>query len=177
MAVEHNYRIDTPPVTFEGMRVSWGGVWAGVLVVLGTLLLLSTLGVAVGFSVDARNVDPDKMGTGVAIWSRASLLIALFLGGMGAARMSMVWDRFTGLAQGVLVWVVSLVIVLFLSANGVGLMLGAGLVYGATQGVVHGPGMTAWITFFSVVLSLLAALIGSVIGQRRAAARVEREVE
>jgi hypothetical protein len=37
------------------------------------------------------------MGTGVAVWFRASLLIALFLGGMGATRMSMVWDRFTGL--------------------------------------------------------------------------------
>jgi hypothetical protein len=177
MAVEHNIRIDSPRVTFEGMRVSWGGVWAGVLVVLGTLLLLSTLGVAIGFSVDARNVDPDKVGAGVAIWSRASLLLALFLGGMGAARMSMVWDRFSGLAQGVLVWVVSLIVVLFLSANGVGLMLGAGLVYGALQRVEHGPGMTAWITFFSILLSLFAALAGSAIGQHRAAARVEREVE
>jgi hypothetical protein len=37
--------------------------------------------------------------------------------------------------------------------------------------------MTAWITFFSIVLSLLAALGGSAIGQRRAAARVKREVE
>ncbi len=177
MAVEHNFRMDAARVTFEGMRISWGGVWAGVLVVLGTLLLLSTLGVAVGFSVDARNVDPDKMGAGVAVWSRASLLLALFLGGMGASRLSMVWDRFTGLAQGVLVWVVSLVVVLFLSANGVGLMLGAGLVYGAAQRFQHGPGMTAWITFFSIVLSLLAALGGSAIGQRRAAARVERQVE
>jgi hypothetical protein len=58
MAVEHHLNLERPLVGFEGMRVSWGGVWAGVLVALGTLLVLSTLGVAVGFTADARNVDP-----------------------------------------------------------------------------------------------------------------------
>ena len=52
MAVEHEFIVERPAVTFDGMRVSWGGVWAGVLVVLGTVLLLSTLGMAIGFSAD-----------------------------------------------------------------------------------------------------------------------------
>src|SRR5256885_16047876 len=100
MAVEREVIIGRPAVTYEGMRVSWGGVWAGVLVVLGALLLLSTLGVAIGFSADARNVDPQRIGNGAAIWSRASLLIALLLGALAATGMSLVWGRFTGLAQG-----------------------------------------------------------------------------
>jgi hypothetical protein len=98
MAIERHVNIEHPLVNLEGMRVSWGGIWAGMLVVLGAMLVLSTLGIAVGFSADARNVDPEKIGVGAVFWSRGSLLVALFLGGMAAARMSMVWDRFTGLA-------------------------------------------------------------------------------
>lgn len=172
MAIESPMNLERPRVTFEGMRVSWGGVWAGMLVVLGTLLVLGTLGIAVGFSADARNVDPEQIGAGAVVWSRVSLLIALFLGGMAATRMSMVWDRFTGLAQGALVWVVSLVAVLFLSANGVGFMLGSALLFARHAG--SGPSGPAWLTFFSIVLSLLAAILGAFIGQRRAAVRVAR---
>jgi hypothetical protein len=175
MATERHVNIEHPLVNLEGMRVSWGGIWAGMLVVLGAMLVLSTLGIAVGFSADARNVDPEKIGAGAVIWSRGSLLVALFLGGMAAARMSMVWDRFTGLAQGALVWVVSMVAVLLLGANGVGL-IGVALAYGTAQRADAAPGATAWITFLSIVLSLLAALAGSAIGQRRAAARVRSEM-
>ena len=39
---------DPVPVTFEGVRVSWGGVWSGFLFGMGVLLLLSTLGLAIG---------------------------------------------------------------------------------------------------------------------------------
>jgi hypothetical protein len=176
MVIERHVNIEHPMVSFEGMRISWSGIWAGMLVVLGSILVLSTLGIAIGFSADARNVDPSRIGAGAVIWSRGSLLVALFLGGMAAARMSMVWDRFTGLAQGVLVWVVSMVTVLLLGANGVGL-IGAALAYGTAQHAGTGPDATAWITFFSVVLSLLAAVVGSAIGQHRAAVRVRSEID
>jgi hypothetical protein len=176
MVVEREFIVERPAVTLEGMRVSWGGVWAGVLVVLGTLLFLSTLGMAVGFSADARNVDPQKIGSGAVIWARVSLLIGLFFGGIAATRMSMVWDRFTALAQGALVWVVSLLVVLYLSANGVGLMLTSALVNGTIQRT-QGPSTLAWTTFVCVVLSLLAALAGSAVGRRTAAARVTSEIE
>ena len=176
MAIERHVNIEHPVVSFEGMRVSWAGIWAGMLVVLGVMLVLSTLGVAIGFSAGARNVDPDKIGTGAVFWSRGSLLVALFLGGMAAARMSMVWDRFTGLAQGALLWVVSMVAVLLLGANGVGL-IGMVIAYSTAQHPESGPDASAWITFFSIILSLLAALVGSTIGQRRAAARARSEIQ
>jgi hypothetical protein len=157
------------------MRISWGGIWAGVLVVLGALLVLSTLGLAIGFSADARNIDPQKIGMGAIIWSRVALLIALFLGGAAATRMSMVWDRPTALAQGVLVWVASLIASLFLSTHGVGLILTAALRYGlnnGAEGPEAAPSAVAWMTFFAVVLSLLATLAGAALGRRRAAAHL-----
>jgi len=176
MVVEHFERevlVERPVQRFEGMRVSWGGIWAGVLVVLGTLLFLMTLGLAVGISADARNVDANAIGTGAVIWSAVSLLVALFLGGMAATRVSMVWERFAGLLQGVLVWVISLVTVIYLGARGIGIMGGSalGIVTGAATGAQPEPTATAWTQFIAVALSLLAALVGAAIGRRRAAVR------
>jgi len=123
MATERPVHSEHPAMTFEGMRISWSGIWAGMLVVLGAMFVFSTLGVAVGFSVDAaRNVAPDQITGGAVIWSRCSLLVALFLGGMAAARMSMVWDRFTGIAQSALLWVISMLALLLLGKSGVGLI-------------------------------------------------------
>jgi len=171
--VEREVILERPLVRFEGMKVSWGEVWAGALVVLGALLVLTSLGLAVGVSAGTRNVSQSALGTGAAIWSALSLLIALFLGGMAATRLSMVWDRVTGLLQGMLVWVTSLVIVLYLNAVGVGLIFGSalGIVTRAAAQLVPEPTASAWIGFGAVVLSLLAALAGSSLGRRRAAQR------
>jgi hypothetical protein len=182
MAVEHFERevlIERPVQRFEGMRVSWGGIWAGVLVVLGTLLFLTTLGLAIGISADARNVNPNAIGTGAVVWSALSLLIALFLGGLAATRMSMVWERSAGLLQGVLVWVIALVTVTYLGARGIG-MLGAsalGIVTGAAAGAQSEPTTSAWTQFLVVALSLLAALAGAAVGRRRAAVRATEVAE
>jgi hypothetical protein len=72
--------------------------------------------------------------------------------------------------------VVSIIVVLYLSANGVGLVVSSALINGTTQRI-QGPSTVAWSTFLSVVLSLLAALAGSALGRRRAAARVTHEIE
>ena len=171
MATERPVHSEHPAMTFEGMRISWSGIWAGMLVVLGAMFVFSTLGVAVGFSVDAaRNVAPDQITGGAVIWSRCSLLVALFLGGMAAARMSMVWDRFTGIAQGALLWVISMLALLLLGKSGVGL-IGMAIAYGTAQPAGTDPSVSAWFTFFSIILSLLAAVAGSTVGQLRAAAR------
>lgn len=117
---------------------------------------------------------------GAVIWSRVSLLIALFLAGMAAARMSLVWDRPTALAQGALVWVMSLIAGQLLSVTGVGVMVSAALTYGLHNGAPgasgQGSSAVAWLTFLAVVLSLLATLAGAALGRLRAAARVTHEV-
>jgi len=177
MSTERHVIVERPAGSVEGMRISWGGIWAGVLVVLGILLVLSTLGLAIGFSADARDIDPQKIDTGAIIWSRVSLLIALFLGGAAATRMSMVWDRPTALAQGMLVWVASLIVGLFLRANGPGLALSAVLTYGLNNSVAHAPSALAWMTFFAIILSLLATLAGAALGRRRAAAHVTQTID
>lgn len=127
----------------SGFRISWGGIWAGVLTAMGTLLFLTTLGVAIGISAVAPGqTDAGTFGTGAAIWSGLSLLIALFVGGMAATRLGMVFDKAAGAFEGALVWVLSFLVILWLASSGVrllasgmsGLFSGIGQTVGATLG-------------------------------------------
>jgi hypothetical protein len=180
----------------EGMRVSWGGIFGGVLVAVGTLLLLAALGVAVGVTaVDPSQADASKLGTGAAIWAGVSLLIALFVGGLVSTRIGATFDGSTGFFSGFLVWIVSLLLVAYLAASGVSsLASGAfSLMGGSAQQLVEQAGQKAqemaqnpqavqqkaqevkpqastgaWITFGALVLSLGAALTGAMAGRRRA---------
>lgn len=105
----------------EGMRVSWGGVFAGVLVAMGVSMLLASLGVAIGVSaVEPGATQPSTIGIGAAVWGGLQLLIALFVGGMVATRVGAVIDRTTGFFEGVLVWVVSLILMAYLAGSGIG---------------------------------------------------------
>lgn len=124
----------------QGSRIAWGGVWSGLLVAVGVFLLLSVLGLAVG--VSAADVGPGQdgnakgLGIGAAVWSGVTLLIALFVGGMVATRTGMVYDRATGMIEGVLVWVLAIIMLIYLASSGIG-MLTSG-VFGALGGVTRG---------------------------------------
>jgi hypothetical protein len=142
--VNERRRLSYPSfLTADAMRVSWGGVFGGVLVAIGLLLLLTALGVAVGISAtDPGSTELSSLGTGAGIWAGASLLLALFVGGFVATRIGAVFDRTTGFFEGVLVWVVSLLLMGYLAASGVGSLAGGAfkLVGGATQAVMQASG-------------------------------------
>lgn len=140
MATVVNEHVD---VSVEDSGISWGGIWAGVLTVMGTLLFLTTLGVAVGITAaDPTNVDASALGTGAAIWTGLSLLIALFVGGMAATRLGMVFDKAAGAFEGALVWVLSFLIVLWLASSGVQLVASgiSGLFGGVTRTIASAAG-------------------------------------
>ena len=168
----------------DGMRVSWGGIFGGVLVALGVLLLLAALGLAVGISAaQPGETDPGALGTGAGIWAAASLLIALFVGGMVSTRIGAIFDRTTGVFEGALVWVVSLLLIAYLAGSGVGMLAGGAFDLVGGAGEVAGqmveqarekaqqmkPEATraAWVTFGALLVSLLAAVLGAMAGRRR----------
>lgn len=198
----------------DGMKVSWGGVFGGVLTAVGLLMLLTALGVAVGISAaQPGETEAATLGTGAGIWGAVSLLASLFIGGLVSTRIGAITDGTTGFFEGALVWVVSVLLMLYLATSGVG-MLASGtlnLVGGAAQAAAQAapeqarqqagdaaakakdkigqavesaksgalqqkaeemkPAATraAWITFGGLVLSLLAAVIGAMLGRREAA--------
>jgi hypothetical protein len=120
----------------DGMRVSWGGVFGGVLVALGFLLLITALGVAVGISAaQPGETDAGTLGAGAGIWAGVSLLVALFLGGWVSTRIGAIFDGTTGFFEGALVWVVSVLLMLYMASSGIGMLAGGAfkLVGGAAQ--------------------------------------------
>jgi hypothetical protein len=129
----------------EGMKVSWGGIFGGVLVAVGLLLLLAALGVAVGISAaQPGETEASTLGTGAGIWAGLSLLLALFVGGMVATRIGAISDGATGFFEGALVWVVSILLMVYFASSGVSMLAGgafqmiggaAQAIAGATQGV------------------------------------------
>jgi hypothetical protein len=163
----------------EGMRVSWGGIFGGVLAAVGLLLLLAALGVAVGVTaMDPQSTRLGKIGLGAGIWTGVSLLLSLFLGGLVASRLGATFDRTTSFFEGFLVWVVSLLLVAYLAASGMAWiagdafsMMGAqpeiSITPDAVQEIQPPAAKAAWVTFGSLVLSLSAALGGAMAGRRR----------
>jgi hypothetical protein len=120
----------------DGMKVSWGGVFAGVLVAMGVSMLLAALGLAIGVTaIDPGDTDPGAIGTGAIVWGALQLLIALFIGGMVATRVGAIIDRTTGFFEGVLVWVVSLILMAYLAGSGIATVASGAftLLGGATQ--------------------------------------------
>jgi len=123
MAVEREVLVERVPGAFEGMKISWGGVFGGVLSGVGSLLLLSSLGAAIGITAaDPESPGGTGIGIGAAIWAVLTLLISLFIGGWASTRLSMLWEKTTARFEGALVWVLSLILILYLAASGVGLV-------------------------------------------------------
>jgi hypothetical protein len=155
--------------SLEGMRVSWGGVWGGVLVMMASLILLGALGVAVGVTaVDPDTARPGQLAAVALAWGAVSLLLALFVGGMVATRIGMVYDRATGIFEGVLVWVVSVLLIVTFAGSGLTLLPEITVDLEDTRAA-------AWISLGAMVLSLLAAVLGALVGRKRAAARAGRD--
>jgi len=120
----------------DGMKVSWGGIFGGVLVAIGLLLLLAALGVAIGISAaQPGETEAATLGIGAGIWAGVSLLVALFVGGMVATRIGAISDGATGFFEGALVWVVSILLMVYFASTGVSMLAGGAfqMVGGAAQ--------------------------------------------
>ncbi len=124
------------PVSVEGVRVSWGGIWGGVLTALGLLILLAALGAAVGITAtNPQRADVAKIGIAAGAWIGISLLIALFVGGMVTTRIGATFDGATGFWEGALVWIVTLLLMGYLATTSLSSLMGGALrvIGGATQ--------------------------------------------
>lgn len=126
-------------------RLSWGAVLAGVALVLATHLLLSLLGVGVGFTTvdparQGGTPQPGALGIGAGIWWTLSYMIALVLGGYAAARLSGVVIRGNGVLHGLVTWAVALLVSVWLVTTALGNVLGA--TFNVLGAVASGLGQT-----------------------------------
>ena len=109
--------------TLDGVRVSWGAIFAGVASMITLSWLMLLLGSAIGVGIaDATDLSAmgNGLGIGSIIWILLSTIIATFAGGLIAAKMAGIIDDRIGALHGLTVWSVGTLLIVLLSASGIG---------------------------------------------------------
>lgn len=134
-----------PLVDVTGFRLSWGAIFAGFVVATVTQIVLSVLGMAIGFSVwDPRTGGYAGVGIGAAIWFAATAIVSLFLGGLVLGRLAGVLKTKDGMLHGVVMWGLSTLLAVWMVVNGVGALFGTTLnIVARTGTAVIGGAVTA----------------------------------
>ena len=106
-------------------RVSWGALFAGVVIAVATQLLLGALGLAIGLSsMDPTGDRAGSFGVGAGIWWLLSGLVALFLGGWTAGRLANAQPRLDGALHGFATWGLATLLSAWMVTSAVGGILG-----------------------------------------------------
>jgi hypothetical protein len=130
---EHDYvaggRTHEGPVGWR--RASWGAIFAGAFVTMAVFLTLQILGAGIGASAldltGSRITSGRSLGIGAAIWWFITGLIALFIGGWVAGRLSWRLDKLERALHGLTVWSVFYVGMFLLTLTALGALVGGGV--------------------------------------------------
>ncbi len=120
-------------------RISWGAIFAGVIIAIAVQVVLGILGTGIGLTmvdpVEGTTPGAAGFGIGAGIFWLITTVVALGAGGYAAARVSGVHDRFDALVHGLVVWGVTLLLTLYLLTSVVGGIIGGAF---RTVGAVAG---------------------------------------
>jgi hypothetical protein len=126
-------------------RVSWAAVLAGVVAALVTHILLNMLGIGIGAAtLDPAGGDSPQASTFsivAGLWWTVSGIIASFVGGYMAGRLSGRPKESTGGWHGVTAWAFTTLVIFYLFTSTAGSIIGG--VYNTVSGAVGGLGRTA----------------------------------
>jgi len=108
-------------------RISWAAIFAGLIITLVVELVLSVLGIAIGATaispLTADQGSAQGIGIGAGIWFLVTSLIALFLGGWVAGRLSGFARGGEGTLHGLVTWGAATLLTVYLLSTAVGGML------------------------------------------------------
>ncbi len=108
--------------------VSWGGVLAGVVAGLVTQLILNLIGVGIGAStlnpMTSDNPTASGFSIGAGIWWALSGIVAAFVGGYVASRLSGRPKASTGSWHGLTSWALTTLVIFYLLTTAVGGLIG-----------------------------------------------------
>ena len=130
-------------------QISWGAVFAGVVVALVVQLLLSLLGVGIGASTldpgTADNPSAKGFGIGAGLWWAVSGILAAYIGGHVAGRLAGKPRESTTSWHGLVSWAMSTLVVFYLLSTAVGGLIGGAYktVSDAAGGVAEAAGGAA----------------------------------
>lgn len=107
--------------THQPHHISWGAVFAGVLIAIIIQITMNILGLAVGSAIldpaDPVNPIGPTFSTGAVVWIAASTLIGIFAGGYVAAHLSGIPDETDSVLHGLLTWALTTVIVFLMLSS------------------------------------------------------------
>lgn len=128
-----------PVIEHTGFRLSWGAIFAGLIVAMVTQIVLSVLGLAIGLTVWDPGDPAAGLAQGAGIWVAVAALISLFAGGIVTGRLAGVLTVGDGALHGGVMWGLSVMVTLWLSAAGAGMVLGGAFqVVGTAAGAGFG---------------------------------------
>lgn len=125
-------------------KVSWGAIFAGVVVALVTQILLTMLGVGIGIATldpgTADNPAASSLSIGAGIWYVVTGILASFVGGYIAARLSGKTTPTTGALHGLTTWAFTTLLVLYFLTSTIGGLVGG--VFSGVTSAIGGVGQT-----------------------------------
>ena len=131
--------IDDPRPGKTATRLSWGAIFAGVVLAVAVQLVLGILGTGIGLTmvdpVEGTTPGATGFGIGAGLYWLVTTIVALGAGGYAAARVAGVHERFDALVHGLVVWGVTLILTLYLLTSAVGGIIGGAF---RTVGAVAG---------------------------------------
>ncbi|WP_374828346.1 PhnA-like protein [Mycoplana dimorpha] len=140
-------------------KISWGAVFAGVVLALAAQFMLNLLGVGIGAAVlDPATSDNPAASTFSIIggvWFVVAGIIAAFIGAYAASRLSGRPSRSTGGYHGVTSWAVTTLVVLYLLTTSVGALVGGA--FSGLSSVIGGVGKTAETAVAAAAPSIASA--------------------
>lgn len=125
-------------------KVSWGAIFAGVVVALIVTVLLTMLGVGIGIATldpgSSDNPSASTFSIVAGMWYVLSGIAAAFAGGYIAARMSGRTEPTTGALHGLTTWAFTTLLILYFLTSTVGSIVGG--VFSGVASAVGGIGST-----------------------------------
>lgn len=124
-----NRRDGVPPADPAAYRrplfpaIRWGAVLAGVVVGVSVQLVLTLLGIATGLTATDLS-EGETVGMGPLLWAGVSMLVAAFVGGYVAARMSGLKRKADGILHGAVSWAVTTILFASLATSVGGTLAG-----------------------------------------------------
>jgi hypothetical protein len=154
--------LETPAISVN--RVSWGAILGGTAMGLVAQLVMSILGIAIGLTLAepvTGEVGLQTIGFAVGIWWIVTALVALFLGGWTAGRLSGMRLRQDAILHGIMAWAVVSLIGFYLMAVGADIIIG-GQFLAITEAATATA--AAWWVLVALLVGAAAAAAGGALG-------------
>jgi len=157
-------------------HVQWGGIFAGTLCALTFYVLASLFGMAIDvLNVFSGSATTNQYGWGAGIWTVGTVIIAFLIGGFVAEKVVGVRGEGNGWINGIIVFVLSLALIVAISALGSGASLFGALGTNFTDihntavrttaaaNVTNNIHQGLWWSFIAIVAGVIFGAIGGAI--------------